>query len=227
MSTQSLNVTLLDDDALINNIDLDGVDEIVEDTASASVSQTLPSGDYTVKISLLPLKHPKDCEGEDNKAKLKRSSYVLVNVNGKPTLLVAERIVVVQALLNNETNEPVARKITVRYNLRYRNTTEKVTAGAENEYSVRDYASLMQNCYMQANGLTPKQLAAKLKAGEVTSADLEAVLSDPESEFYCSITIKSESRDSADGTRTFENNTLVPRSITVLDSDTVAVLQSM
>ena len=221
------NISLIDA-SLINDMDLESVDTVVEETATSDTSRCVPDGDYTVKLSLLPLKKAKDCEGATNAEKIKRSSFVMVIADGKPTFLVAERVVQVQVLLNNNTMEAVARKIQIRYNLRYRNTTDKVEAGQENKYSVIDYASLLQNCYMQAaNGLTPKEFAKKLKAGEVKSADLEAVLDNPDSEFYCAVTIKCESRDSADGTRTYENNVLVPRSITALDEDTVAALQSL
>ena len=220
------NISLIDTQ-IIDDIDLESVDTIVEETAASDTSRCVPDGDYTVKISLLPLKKAKDCEGATNAEKIKRSSFVMVIADGRPTFLVAERVVQVQVLLDNNSMEAVARKIQIRYNLRYRNTTEKVEAGQENKYSVLDYASLLQNCYMQAHGLTPKELAKRLKSGEVKSADLEAVLDNPEAEFYCAVTIKVESRDSADGTRTYENNVLVPRSITALDEDTVAALQSM
>ena len=220
------NISLIDTQ-LIDEMDLESVETVVEETAASDTSRCIPNGDYTVKLSLLPLKKAKDCEGATNAEKIKRSSFVMVIADGRPTFLVAERVVQVQVLLDNNSMEAVARKIQIRYNLRYRNTTDKVEAGQENKYSIIDYASLLQNCYMQAKGLTPKEFAERLKNGKVKSADLEAVLDNPESEFYCAVTIKVDSRDSADGTRTYENNVLVPRSITTLDEDTVAALQSM
>ena len=80
---------------------------------------------------------------------------------------------------------------------------------------------------MQAKGLTPKEFGSMLKDGSVTAADLESLLSDADNRFYCAATLTYSERPSPDGTRTYENNEIVPRSVTALSEDDVQILQSL
>lgn len=219
---------IINDDLDTSSLDLDALDTVVDETAAASTSSCVPAGDYTVAIYLEPLKHPRDCQGETNADKIAKSSYMLgMSESGKPQLFVAERKIVVDVLIDNKANAPVGRKLFLRYPFRYRKATDKAQKGDEMEFNTRNYASLLQNCYMQSNDLTPKDFGAMLKDGSVTAADLEALLSDPDNRFYCAVTLTYSERPSADGTRTYENNEIVPRSVTALSEDDVQILQSL
>lgn len=218
-------VTLIDP-TNVADFDLDNMDSITESVAAAETSQCLPAGDYTMKLTLAPLVHPREVNAATNEDKLKKSSYVLVVQDGKPMLAIKERILHAQVLLNNNTSEPVGRKIMLRFNLRYGKTSEKVQAGAVNDISVRQYAALVQNCYKAHNNLTEKELAAGLKSGEITSDMLEGVLGNPESEFYCAATLTHSTREGNEG-QVYENNDIKPRSIVALSDELVSALTEL
>lgn len=213
------------DNATVADFDLDNMDFVTEEIASADTSQCLPAGDYTMKLTLKPLVMPRDVQAESNEDKLKKSSFVMVIEDGKPKLAIKERIVTAQVLMNNNTGEPVGRSIQLRFNLRYSKDSDKVKGGQVNEISVKQYAALMQNCYKSGHGLTEKAMAAMLKNGELTSSMLEDNLS-IDNEFYCAATITYSVREGKEG-QTYENNDIKPRSITALDDELVASLREI
>ena len=219
------NSIQLIDNAVVSDLDLDNMDTVAESVAAAETSQCLPAGDYTMKLTLAPLVHPRDVNATSNEEKLKKSSYVLVQQDGRPMLAIKERIIHAQVLMNNLTSEPVGRKILLRFNLRYSKDSAKVKAGDVNEMSVRNYAAVVQNCYKAYHGLTEKALADGLKTGAITSDMLEQVLG-TDAEFYCAATITQHSREGTEG-QLYENNDIKPRSIVVLSDEMVQVLQGM
>lgn len=213
------------DNANLNDIDFENMDTVVEEIAAASTSQCLPAGDYTMKLTLSPLVLPRDVNAESNEDKLKKSSYVMVQQDGKRKLAIKERVITAQVLLNNTTGEAVGRKIQLRFNLRYNKDSAKVKAGEVNNISVMQYAAVVQNCYKAAHGLSEKDLAAGLKSGQITSDALEAVLH-ADAEFYCAATLTHSTREGSEG-QTFENNEIKPRSIVALTDDIVASLTEL
>ena len=213
------------DNANVNDVDFDNMGTVTESVAAASTSQCLPAGDYTMKLTLSPLIHPREVNAESNEDKLKKSSYVMVQQDGKRMLAIKERIINAQVLLNNTTGEAVGRKIQLRFNLRYNKDSAKVKAGEVNDISVRQYAAIVQNCYKAANNLTEKALAAGLKSGEITSDMLEEVLH-TDAEFYCAASITHSTREGNEG-QTYENNDVKPRSIVALTDDIVASLTEL
>lgn len=213
------------DNTNLNDFDFDNMDTVAEEVAAASTSQCLPAGDYTMKLTLSPLVLPRDVDATSNEEKLKKSSYVLVQQDGKPMLAVKERVITAQVLLNNTTSEAVGRKIQLRFNLRYSKDSAKVKAGEVNDISVRQYAAVVQNCYKAAHGLTEKAFAAGLKSGQITSDMLEAILHH-DAEFYCAATLTHSTREGNEG-QTYENNEIKPRSIVALTDDIVASLTEL
>lgn len=207
-----------------------------ESFASASTKATLDKGLYVARIKLMPNVHPKDVklkEGGSQEeimdAMIKKSSYIVSEVNGKRALVVAKKDIKVNVLLDLKREAAVAQTFNQRYHLKSGRDTDKSTKGADISGNVRRYALLIQSLYAIDNGLPLKEVERGLSTGLLTDADLRAPL-ESESGVLAIVEIDdvSETMKLSDGTeRLIEKNEINSYKINAVPDDLIELLNNM
>ena len=207
-----------------------------ESFASTSTKATLDKGLYVVRIKLMPNTHPKDVklkEGGSQEeimdAMIKKSSYIVAEVNGKRSLIVAKKDIKVTVLLDLKRELPVSQTFNQRFYLKAGRDTDKSTKGADIAGNVRRYALLIQSLYAIDNGLHLKEVDRALNTGMLTDADLRAPL-ESESGVLAIVEIDdiSETMKLSDGTdRLIEKNEVNTFNIRAVPDDLIELLNNM
>ena len=207
-----------------------------ESFASASTKATLDKGLYVARIKLMPNVHPKDVklkEGGNQEeimdAMIKKSSYIVSEVNGKRSLVVAKKDIKVNVLLDLKRELPVSQTFNQRYYLKAGRNTGKSTKGADISGNVRRYALLIQSLYAIDNGMPLKDVERALNTGMLTDADLRAPL-ESESGVLAIVEIDdvSETMKLSDGTeRLIEKNEINSFKISAVPDDLIELLNNM
>ena len=207
-----------------------------ESFATTSTKATLDKGLYVVRIKLMPNIHPKDVklkEGGSQEeimdAMIKKSSYIVTDVNGRKALVVAKKDIKVNVLLDLKRELPVAQTFNQRYYLKAGRDTDKSTKGADISGNVRRYAILIQSLYAIDNGLPLKEVERALSTGMLTDADLRAPL-ESESGVLAIVEIDdvSETMKLSDGTeRLIEKNEVNSFKISAVPDDLIELLNNM
>ena len=207
-----------------------------ESFASASTKATLDKGLYVARIKLMPNVHPKDVklkEGGNQEeimdAMIKKSSYIVSEVNGKRSLVVAKKDIKVNVLLDLKRELPVSQTFNQRYYLKAGRDTDKSTKGADISGNVRRYAMLIQSLYAIDNGMPLKDVERALNTGMLTDAELRAPL-ESESGVLAIVEIDdvSETMKLSDGTeRLIEKNEINSFKISAVPDDLIELLNNM
>ena len=207
-----------------------------ESFASASTKATLDKGLYIARIKLMPNLHPKDVNLKDGgsqeevmDAMIKKSSYIVSEVNGKRSLVVAKKDIKVSVLLDLKREAAVAQTFNQRYYLKAGRDTAKSTKGADISGNVRRYALLIQSLYAIDNGLPLKEVERALNTGMLTDAELRAPL-ESESGVLAIVEIDdiSETMKLSDGTdRLIEKNEVNSFNISAVPDDLIELLNNM
>lgn len=207
-----------------------------ESFASASTKATLDKGLYIARIKLMPNLHPKDVklkEGGSQEeimdAMIKKSSYIVSEVNGKRALVVAKKDIKVNVLLDLKREAAVAQTFNQRYYLKSGRDTDKSTKGADIAGNVRRYALLIQSLYAIDSGLPLKEVERALSTGMLTDAELRAPL-ESESGVLAIVEIDdiSETMKLSDGTeRIVEKNEVNPFKVSAVPDDLIELLNNM
>lgn len=207
-----------------------------ESFASTSTKATLDKGLYVVRIKLMPNTHPKDVklkEGGSQEeimdAMIKKSSYIVAEVNGKRSLIVAKKDIKVTVLLDLKRELPVSQTFNQRFYLKAGRDTGKSTKGADIAGNVRRYALLIQSLYAIDNGLPLKEVDRALNTGMLTDAELRAPL-ESESGVLAIVEIDdiSETMKLSDGTdRLIEKNEVNSFNISAVPDDLIELLNNM
>lgn len=207
-----------------------------ESFASASTKATLDKGLYVARIKLMPNLHPKDVnlkEGGSQEeimdAMIKKSSYIVSEVNGKRALVVAKKDIKVNVLLDLKREAAVAQTFNQRYYLKSGRDTDKLTKGADIAGIVRRYALLIQSLYAIDSGLPLKEVERALSTGMLTDAELRAPL-ESESGVLAIVEIDdiSETMKLSDGTeRIVEKNEVNPFKVSAVPDDLIELLNNM
>lgn len=207
-----------------------------ESFASASTKATLDKGLYVARIKLMPNVHPKDVklkEGGSQEeimdAMIKKSSYIVSEVNGKRALVVAKKDIKVNVLLDLKREAAVAQTFNQRYYLKAGRDTDKSTKGADISGNVRRYALLIQSLYAIDNGMPLKDVERALNTGMLTDAELRAPL-ESESGVLAIVEIDdvSETMKLSDGTeRLIEKNEVNSFKVSAVPDDLIELLNNM
>ena len=207
-----------------------------ESFASASTKATLDKGLYVARIKLMPNVHPKDVklkEGGSQEeimdAMIKKSSYIVSEVNGKRALVVAKKDIKVNVLLDLKREAAVAQTFNQRYYLKAGRDTDKSTKGADILGNVRRYALLIQSLYAIDNGMPLKDVERALNTGMLTDAELRAPL-ESESGVLAIVEIDdvSETMKLSDGTeRLIEKNEVNSFKVSAVPDDLIELLNNM
>ena len=207
-----------------------------ESFASASTKATLDKGLYVVRIKLMPNVHPKDVklkEGgspeETMKAMIKKSSYIVTEVNGKRALVVAKKDIKVSVLLDLKRELPVSQTFNQRFYLKASRNTDKSEKGADIAGNVRRYALMIQSLYAIDTGVPMKNVEHGLSTGMLTDADLRAPL-ESESGVLAIVEIAdiSETMKLSDGSELLiEKNEINPFKISAVPDDLIELLNNM
>ena len=207
-----------------------------ESFASASTKATLDKGLYVARIKLMPNVHPKDVklkEGGNQEeimdAMIKKSSYIVTDVNGKKALVVAKKDIKVNVLLDLKRELPVSQTFNQRYYLKAGRDTDKSAKGADISGNVRRYAMLIQSLYAIDNGMPLKDVERALNTGMLTDAELRAPL-ESESGVLAIVEIDdvSETMKLSDGTeRLIEKNEINSFKISAVPDDLIELLNNM
>lgn len=207
-----------------------------ESFASASTKATLDKGLYVARIKLMPNVHPKDVklkEGGSQEeimdAMIKKSSYIVSEVNGKRALVVAKKDIKVNVLLDLKREAAVAQTFNQRYYLKAGRDTDKSTKGADISGNVRRYALLIQSLYAIDNGMPLKDVERALNTGMLTDAELRAPL-ESESGVLAIVEIDdvSETMKLSDGTeRLIEKNEINSFKVSAVPDDLIELLNNM
>ena len=217
-----------------NSFDAMSVED--ESFASAPTKATLDKGLYVARIKLMPNLHPKDVKLKDGgsskeimDAMVKKSSYIVSEVGGKRSLVVAKKDVKVNVLLDLKRELPVSQTFTHRFYLKTGRDTDKLVKGADIAGNVRRYALLIQSLYAIDTGVPLKNVERSLSTGMLTDADLRAPL-ESESGVLAIVEIDdiSETMTLSDGTeRIIEKNELNPFKISAVPEDLIELLNNM
>ena len=207
-----------------------------ESFASASTKATLDKGLYVARIKLMPNVRPQDVklkEGGSQEeimdAMIKKSSYIVSEVNGKRALVVAKKDIKVNVLLDLKREAAVAQTFNQRYYLKAGRDTVKSTKGADISGNVRRYALLIQSLYAIDNGMPLKDVERALNTGMLTDAELRAPL-ESESGVLAIVEIDdvSETMKLSDGTeRLIEKNEINSFRISAVPDDLIELLNNM
>ena len=217
-----------------NSFDTMSVED--ESFASASTKATLDKGLYVVRIKLMPNVHPKDVklkEGgspeETMKAMIKKSSYIVAEVNGKRALVVAKKDIKVSVLLDLKRELPVSQTFNQRFYLKASRNTDKSEKGADIAGNVRRYALMIQSLYAIDTGVPMKNVEHGLSTGMLTDADLRAPL-ESESGVLAIVEINdiAEMMRLSDGSdHLIEKNEINPFKISAVPDDLINLLNNM
>lgn len=217
-----------------NSFDTMSVED--ESFASAPTKATLDKGLYVVRIKLMPNVHPKDVklkeggsQDEVMDAMIKKSSYIVSEVNGKRALIVAKKDIKVNVLLDLKRELPVSQTFNQRFYLKAGRDTDKSTKGADIAGNVRRYALLIQHLYAIDYGLPLKDVERALSTGMLTDADLRVPL-ESESGVLAIVEIDdiSETMKLSDGTeRLIEKNEVNSFKVSAVPDDLIELLNNM
>ena len=226
----------MNDVYLVDETSFDTMPVEDESFASAPTKATLDKGLYVVRIKLMPNVHPKDVklkEGGSQEeimdAMIKKSSYIVTELNGKRALVVAKKDIKVNVLLDLKREAAVAQTFNQRFYLKAGRDTGKSTKGADISGNVKRYALLIQSLYAIENGLPLKDVERALSAGLLTDAELRAPL-ESESGVLAVVEIDdiSETMKLSDGTeRLIEKNEVNPFKISAVPDDLIELLNNM
>ena len=217
-----------------NSFDAMSVED--ESFASAPTKATLDKGLYVARIKLMPNVHPKDVKLKDGgspeetmDAMIRKSSYIVSEVNGKRSLVVAKKDIKVSVLLDLKRELPVSQTFTQRFYLKSGRDTDKSAKGSDIAGNVRRYALVIQSLYAIDTGVLLKSVERGLSTGMLTDADLRAPL-ESESGVLAIVEIDdiSETMKLSDGTESIiEKNELNPFKISAVPDDLIALLNNM
>ena len=221
---------------VVEDVDFDAIPVEDESFASSSTKSTLDKGLYVVRIKLMPNIHPKDVKVKEGgspeeimEAMVRKSSYIVTDVNGKKALVVAKKDIKVNVLLDLKRELPVSQTFNQRYYLKAGRDTNKSTKGADISGNVRRYALLIQSLYAIDNGLPVREVERGLSTGLLTDADLRAPL-ESESGVLAIVEIDdvSETMKLSDGTeRLIEKNEINSYKINAVPDDLIELLNNM
>ena len=217
-----------------NSFDAMSVED--ESFASASTKATLDKGLYVARIKLMPNLHPKDVKLKDGgspeetmDAMIKKSSYIVSEVNGKRALVVAKKDIKVSVLLDLKRELPVSQTFTQRFYLKASRDTDKTAKGSDIAGNVRRYALMIQSLYAIDNGLLIGDVERALSTSELTDADLREPL-ESESGVLAIVEIAdiSETMKLSDGSeRLIEKNEINSFKISAVPADLIELLNNM
>jgi hypothetical protein len=217
-----------------NSFDTMSVED--ESFASASTKATLDKGLYVVRIKLMPNVHPKDVKLKEGgspeeimEAVIKKSSYIVSEVNGKRALVVAKKDIKVNVLLDLKHELPVSQTYNQRFYLKASRDTGMSSKGADIAGNVRRYALMIQSLYAIDNGLLIADVERALSTGALTDADLREPL-ESESGVLAIVEIDdiSETMKLSDGSeRLIEKNEINSFKISAVPDDLIELLNNM